>query len=134
MSFFGDHKRPSFTMLPSLQDLSFYFATFSVEMPTHLLQLCPCPEKHFRCFLCLIYFLVTSFLGCSIPFSYQSQQYHLLMMQKNNRDFWKCAVGSLIFFCTPALRSLPGEWVVKLETQLAKTLSTLSTQSRKHMK
>lgn len=90
-----------------------------VPLSCELLQMLGVPNL-FSC-----YFI----LGCLF---YQSQQYNPVTMQKNNENFWKCAVGSLIFFCTPALRCLPGEWVVRLETQLAKIL--ISTQSRKHMK
>lgn len=49
------------------------------------------------------------------------------MMQNNKEDIWKSAVGSLIFFCPPAPRSLPGEWALTLER--AKTL--LSTKAEK---
>lgn len=62
-------------------------------------------------------------------FYYQCQESNPLVMQKNNEDFWKCAMGSLIFFCLPAMRSLPGGWVVRLESQLAKYL--LSTPMQK---
>lgn len=72
----------------------------------------PCLVNYFKCFVCLIYFLVSPFWGVCSPFYYQSQEFNPLMMQKNNEDFWKCAV--LDIFLHACIRSLPGEWVVRL--------------------
>lgn len=44
-------------------------------------------------------------------------------MHNNKEDIWKSAVGNLIFFCTPAPRSLPGEWAVNAGTRYNSALN-----------
>lgn len=43
-------------------------------------------------------------------------------LEKEFQDFGPFVVGSLIFLCTPAPRSLPESWAASLDAPLAKML------------
>lgn len=85
-----------------------------------------------RCFVCLNYFLVTQFWGCLFFLFMTDLRNTIHLWCKTTMRTFGSAVGSLIFFCLPAIRSLPGEWVVRLESQLAKSLFPPPQKQKPH--